>query len=624
MKKIYIILFLTLAGGMVVQAQNRNTRKADQHFDRLEYVKAAEEYEKLVERNRADAYVYRQLATSYYLINNTEKAEPYFREIASETDDPEVIYSFAQTLKSNGKAEESNRWMKKFAELAPSDSRAIEFKNNPNYIPKLLEKGERYKADLIGELASEYTDFGGTILNGEFYFTSSRNTSRKSHGMTGEAFLDIYKATYTDGIITDVNVLKGDVNTKYHEAIVSFSPDGTRMYFDRNAFYKGKFKKDEEGVNQLNIFYATLIDGTWKDVQPVPFNNTEYSVGHPSVSPDGKYLYFVSDMPGGFGDSDIYRVSINSDGSFGEPENLGRGINTEGKEVFPSVDSDGVLYFSSNGHLGLGGLDVFYAEAQGNGFGEVTNIGSPVNSSKDDFAYKYYPDLEIGFVSSNRSGNVDNIYRVEPVCSAVIHSIVRSEATNEPLSGAVVTLYDANENRLASKNTGADGKVEFTVECDNKYVLQAAKGEYETNSGHTETRTSQAPNVEIKLRPIEKIIKEDRVVLNPILFDFDRYNIKPQAAFELDKLVELMKKYPNMIIKVEGHTDTQGNAEYNMELSKKRTQATVQYVISQGIDESRISGEGFGESRPVVDCGSDCTEEDHAKNRRSEFIIVKR
>lgn len=624
MKKIYIILFLTLAGGMVVQAQNRNTRKADQHFDRLEYVKAAEEYEKLVERNRADAYVYRQLATSYYLINNTEKAEPYFREIASETDDPEVIYSFAQTLKSNGKAEESNRWMKKFAELAPSDSRAIEFKNNPNYIPKLLEKGERYKADLIGELASEYTDFGGTILNGEFYFTSSRNTSRKSHGMTGEAFLDIYKATYTDGIITDVNVLKGDVNTKYHEAIVSFSPDGTRMYFDRNAFYKGKFKKDEEGVNQLNIFYATLIDGTWKDVQPVPFNNTEYSVGHPSVSPDGKYLYFVSDMPGGFGDSDIYRVSINSDGSFGEPENLGRGINTEGKEVFPSVDSDGVLYFSSNGHLGLGGLDVFYAEAQGNGFGEVTNIGSPVNSSKDDFAYKYYPDLEIGFVSSNRSGNVDNIYRVEPVCSAVIHSIVRSEATNEPLSGAVVTLYDANENRLASKNTGADGKVEFTVECDNKFVLQAAKGEYETNSATTNTKASQTPNVEIKLRPIEKIIKEDRVVLNPILFDFDRYNIKPQAAFELDKLVELMKKYPNMIIKVEGHTDTQGNAEYNMELSKKRTQATVQYVISQGIDESRISGEGFGESRPVVDCGSDCTEEDHAKNRRSEFIIVKR
>lgn len=624
MKKIYIILFLTLAGGMVVQAQNRNTRKADQHFDRLEYVKAAEEYEKLVERNRADEYVYQQLATSYYLINNTEKAEPYFREIANDTQDPEVLYNYAQTLKSNGKAEDSNRWMKRFAEMAPSDSRAIEFKNNPNYIPKLLEKGERYKADLIGELASDYTDFGGTILNDEFYFTSSRNTSRRKHGMTDEAFLDIYKATYTDGIITDVTVLKGDVNTKYHEAIVSFSPDGTRMYFDRNAFYRGKFQKDDDGVNQLNIYYASLVDGTWKDVQPVPFNNTEYSVGHPSVSPDGKTLYFVSDMPGGFGDSDIYRVSINDDGSFGEPENLGRGINTEGKEVFPSVDSNGVLYFSSNGHLGLGGLDVFSAEAQGNGFGKPTNLGSPVNSLKDDFAFKYYPDSEIGFVSSNRTGNIDNIYRVEPVCSAVIHSIVRSEATNEPLSGAVVTLYDANENRLASKNTGADGKVEFTVECDNKYVLQAAKGEYETNSGHTETRTSQAPNVEIKLRPIEKIIKEDRVVLNPILFDFDRYNIKPQAAFELDKLVELMKKYPNMIIKVEGHTDTQGAAEYNMELSQKRTQATVQYVISQGIDESRISGEGFGESRPVVECGSNCTEEDHAQNRRSEFIIVRR
>src|SRR5699024_1204717 len=146
---------------MVAQAKNRNTRKADQHFDRLEYVKAAEEYEKLVERNRADEYVYQQLATSYYLINNTEKAEPYFREIANDTQDPEVLYNYAQTLKSNGKAEDSNRWMKRFAEIAPSDSRAIEFKNNPNYIPKLLEKGERYKADLIGELASDYTDFGG-------------------------------------------------------------------------------------------------------------------------------------------------------------------------------------------------------------------------------------------------------------------------------------------------------------------------------------------------------------------------------------------------------------------------------------------------------------------------------
>ena len=623
MKKIYLILFLTVAGGFVATAQNRATKKADQHFDRLEYIKAAEEYEKLVEKDRADEYVYRQLANSYYYINNTEQAEPYFREIASETDDPEVLYSFAQTLKSNGKAEESNKWMKRFAELAPNDSRAIEFKNNPNYIPRLLEAGEKYKIDLIGELTSEQSDFGGTLFNGAIYFASSRNTTKKKHGMTQEAFLDIYRANYTQGAITDVTPLKGDVNTKYHEAVISFSPDGTRMYFDRNDYYRGRYDKSEEGINQLNIFYATLVDGTWKDVQPVPFNNSEYSVAHPSVSPDGKTLYFVSDMPGGIGDSDIYRVSI-EDGGFGEPENLGSGINTEGKEVFPSMDKDGTLYFSSNGHLGLGGLDVFAAQKQGSGFSKPTNLGAPVNSSSDDFAFKYYADAKTGFVSSNRNGNVDNIYKVEEVCSATIHSIVYNEHTKQPMSGAEVTLYDANQNRMASKTTGANGKVDFTVECSENYILQAAKADFVTNSGTANTQSSQAPNVEIFLSPIEEIIVEDRVVLNPILFDFDKFNIKPQAALELDKLVQLMKKYPSMVIRVEGHTDTQGSETYNQDLSERRTQATVQYVVSQGIDENRISGEGFGESKPMVQCGDNCSEEDHAKNRRSEFIIVER
>lgn len=624
MKKIYLILFLTIAGGIMATAQNRDTKKADQHFNRLEYVKAAEEYEKLVEKNKADEYVYRQLANSYYFINNTEKAEPYFRKIADKTNDPEVVYSYAQTLKSNGKPEESNKWMKKFASMVPNDSRAVEFNKNPNYIPKLMEAGEKYKVDLIKELSSPHSDFGGTLLDGNIYFASSRNTTKKKHGMTDEAFLDIYSAKYTEGTVTDINPLKGDVNTKYHEAVVSFSPDGKRMYFDRNDYYRGKYKKNEEGINQLNIYYANLVDGTWKDVQKVPFNNSEYSVGHPSVSPDGKFLYFVSDQPGTIGDSDIYRVSIQADGSFGQPENLGANINTEGKEVFPSVDKNGTLYFSSDGHLGLGGLDVFYAEKQGSSFGKVTNIGSPVNSRVDDFAFKYYTDDKTGFVSSNRNGNIDNIYKVEELCAATIQSLVTNEYTKKPMPGAEVTLFDSNQNKLASKTTDSNGKVEFKVECNNKFILQAAMADFETNSGTTNTKLSQAPTVEIALRPIEEIIVEDRVVLNPILFDFDKFNIKPQAALELDKLVQLMKKYPDMVIKVEGHTDNKGSDEYNRDLSDKRAKSAVQYVISKGIAESRISGEGFGESRPVVDCGTNCTEADDAKNRRSEFIIIKK
>jgi Tol biopolymer transport system component len=319
MKKIYLLLIFMAVGTTMAFAQNRDTKKADQHFDRLEYVKAAEEYEKLVERGRADDYVYTRLANSYYFINNTEKAEPYFRQVAESSTDPELLYSYAQTLKANGKVNESNDWMNRFAQLAPSDSRARAFKNNPNYIPKLMEEAERHTVKFAEGINSAHSDFGGEVSGNKFYFTSSRNTSRRSHGMTAEPFYDIYVADYANGSFTNISPLPGDVNTRYHEGVVAISPDGNRMYFDRNDFYRGKYRKDQEGINQLNIYYAELVDGTWRDIQPVPFNNSEYSVGHPAISPDGKTLYFVSDMPGTIGESDIYKVAINEDGTFGTP-----------------------------------------------------------------------------------------------------------------------------------------------------------------------------------------------------------------------------------------------------------------------------------------------------------------
>lgn len=620
MKKIYLLLIFMAVGSTMAIAQNRDTKKADQHFDRLEYVKAAEEYEKLVNRGKADDYVYTRLANSYYFINDTENAETYFSRVAETTNDPELLYSYAQTLKANGKVSESNEWMKRFSQMAPGDSRARSFQNNPNYIPKLMEESERHTVELVEAVNSAHSDFGGEISGNKFYFTSARNTARKNHKMTQEPFYDIYVADYTEGIITNVNPVKGDINTKFHEGVVAISPDGNRMYFDRNDYYRGKYNKDEEGINQLNIYYAELIDGTWRDIQPVPFNNSEYSVGHPAVSSDGKTLYFVSDMPGTIGGSDIFKVAINEDGTFGTPENMGSAINTEGKEVFPFVDSEGTLYFSSNGHLGLGGLDVFYAEKSGSGFGEVKNMGHPVNSPADDFAVKFDVENGTGFVSSNRGGVHDNIYKVVEICSSTIESIVLNQYTNEPLSGAEVVLYDTNQNRLSTKTTGADGRVSFEVECEQGFVVQAAKEDFESNSV-TVNSDEETVDAEIKLRPIEEIIVEDRVVLNPILFDFDKHNIKPQAALELDKLVQIMKKYPDMVIRVEGHTDSRGSAEYNMLLSDKRVQSSIQYVISKGIDESRISGAGFGQSKPVHDCGANCTEEQHEENRRSEFII---
>lgn len=624
MKKLYTIVFLLVASTTFTFAQNRDTQKADNHFDRFEYVKAADEYEKLIRRGKADDYVYTRLADSYFLINETKKAEPFYRRLSTRPNvKAETIFNFSQTLKANGKFDESNSMMDKFAQMSPNDTRAIQYKQNPNYIPQILEGKPRFSLKQVGGLNSTFSDFGAHKAGDKIYFSSARNTARKTYGRSQEPFLDIYEATYVNGMATNIKSVGGDVNTRYHEGIVAVTSDGKRMYFDRNDFYNGKYKKDDEGINQLNIYYAELVDGQWRDIQPVPFNNSEYSVGHPALSLNGNTLYFVSDMPGGQGESDIYKVAINTDGSFGEPQNLGAGINTEGKEVFPFIGDDGTLYFSSDGHLGLGGLDVFKARKTGSGFGAVENLGMPINSSADDFSFSINDITQQGFVASNREGGVDNIFSIKEICVSTINSIVKDANTNRPLSGATVTLYDSNQNRLTSKMTGADGKATFEIDCDQNISVQASLNGYETNATTVST-ADKTVAAEVLLRPIDEIIVEDQVVLNPILFDFDRHNIKPQAATELDKLVQLMKKYPEMVIKVESHTDVRGSAAYNKQLSNRRAQSTVQYVISKGIDASRISGEGFGEDRPAVNCGANCNEAQHQQNRRSEFIIVKR
>src|SRR5690606_23593061 len=423
-------------------------------------------------------------------------------------------------------------------------------------------------------------------------------------------------------------LLNGEVNTKYHESSVAITADGKRMYFDRNDFIDGKYKKNEEGINQINIYYAENVNGEWKDVQSVPFNTSEYSTSHPALSADGNTLYFTSDRPGGKGKADIYKVSINKDGSFGTPENLGSNINTEGKEGFPYVDSNGTLYFCSDAHLGMGGLDVFAAEANGNGFGEAKNLGLGVNSSEDDFAYSFDPATQEGYVSSNRKGGKgsDDIYKIKKLesCDVTINAIVINEYTKEPIPSARLDLYDGTENKLKSETTGMDGKGTILAACNQNHVVQGFMEGFESNAITVSASKNDVKNITIELRPIESIIVEDKVILNPILFDYDKHNIKPQAAFELDKLVALMKKYPSMVINVESHTDSRGSDTYNLELSERRAQSTVQYVISKGIDKSRISGKGYGESKPAIACAENCTEEQHQKNRRSEFIIVKK
>ncbi|MGM0635258.1 MAG: OmpA family protein [Bacteroidota bacterium] len=628
MKNIINILFVFALGISVLSAQDRATKKADKHFERLEFVDAAEKYEKIVEKGDADDHIYRRLAESHYYLYNTKKAERFYKLVVKNNDNvqAEDYFRYAQMLKANAKVDESNEAMDKFAEMAPNDMRAQFYKQNPTYVEDLKAKEPSYGVEKMELSSEEYSDFGGYEHDGMLYFVSARNKSRKTYGWNDQPVLDIFVAENVAGTFENEEGIEGDVNSKFNEGTMAISNDGETIYFTRNN-YNGKYEANEEGVGQLRLFKATLIDGRWKDVEPLDFTDAEHSYSHPALSPDNKTLYFSSDMPGGFGQSDIYKVAINEDGTFGEPENLGEAINTPGRESFPFMDDAEKLYFSSDGHLGLGGLDIFFTEWSNGEYKYPKNLGKPVNSKADDFAFTYFDGKESGYVSSNRDGmgTVDNIYQVEllkPIDETLLTVRVTDADNNKVLEGVEVLVYDEDENEVGRANTKEDGIAKILVLSNMDYDVQANKRKFESNSVNVTAEGEEMP-VNIELDPI-KLIRERTVVLENIFFEFDKAEIKSTAALELDKLIEVLKEYEDIRLKVESHTDRRGPAEYNKTLSEKRAKNTVDYMVSKGIDESRLEYEGLGESQPLVDCGSNCTEEDHRKNRRSEFSIIEK
>ncbi|WP_460220233.1 OmpA family protein [Psychroserpens sp. MEBiC05023] len=630
MKKLLTLFTIAALSSFSLIAQNKDTKKADKHFNRFEFVEAAEDYAKLIENGKGSPYVYGQLAESYYNVFNTQEAERWYAKALESNTDPEMLFKYAQMLKANGKYEESNTQMAKFAQMRPSDDRAIAFNKNPDYLPKILEKGKKFNIQNLG-FNTQYSDFGGTLQDGKLYITSARNTSRRTYGWNQEPFLDIYEMTKNDDGTYQAGALSGDkINTKHHEGLVAFSPDGNTMYFSRESYFEKEYETDSltnYKISQIHLFKATKSGSTWDNVEGFAINSDNYSVKNPSISSDGKTLYFASNMPGGYGLFDIYKASINDDGTLGEPENLGQKVNTQGQEMYPFISSNNTLYFSSNGHLGLGNLDVFYSKVVDGKMGPVRNVGIPINSNADDFAFNLDEETEEGFVSSNRDGGLggDDIYaikKLQPLCDVLITGTVTDSKTGNPINAASVSLYDDQGNLVLSKVTDSDGTVEFIVECGKESELEVVMDGYESQKLTIAASEEEEESVSVMLDPIEVIVTPDEVVLNPIFFDYDKSNITAQAAFELDKLVQIMNKYPEMVINATSHTDNRGSASYNERLSDRRAKTTVQYVISKGIDKARISGMGKGENEPKVDCGSNCTDDEHQMNRRSEFIIV--
>jgi len=568
MKHIYTLLFLCAV--TLVGAQNKNTKKADQLYEKLWFADATKAYEKLIEQGKADRYVYERLGDCYFYTGDTKKAETFYKRVSKGRNvSPDAIYNYAQVLKANGKLAQYGTWMKSFATSSPNDSRAQEYLKSPMEVTSIMETAPLFEAQNMKNLNTEYSEFGGYLKGNDFYFSSARNTSGKKYHWDKQPYLDVYKASHNGDVITGVAPLEGDVNTKYHEGNIAITNDGKRMYFDRNDYIDGDYDKNSVGINQINIYYTELVEGSWQGVYEVPFNDNEYSTGHPALSADNKILYFVSDKPGGKGDSDIYEVTIDVNGDFGKPAPVGGNINTEGKEVFPYSDGKGNLYFSSNGHIGLGGLDGFVATATATGFDKPKNLGLGANSEADDFAFFYDATTKKGFMSSNREGGKgeDDIYRLtpiapEPPCELNMEILVVNEYTDQPISGALLDMYNIEGTKVYSSTTTQNGTNTFPGDCEENYQVSASMDGFEENQISISATSSEVLTKTIKLRPIEEIIVEDKINLNPILFEYDEADILPEAAAELDRLIGIMNKYPKMIIHVESHTDTRGNASY--------------------------------------------------------------
>ncbi|QNJ98275.1 OmpA family protein [Constantimarinum furrinae] len=627
-----IILFtLVFSYTSVCFSQKKQVEKANKEFDKYAYIDAREIYLKVVEDGYSSAQIYKNLGDTYYWNSDYDNAAKWYLKLISQypsETDVTYYYRAAQSLKSINQSEESKKYMSMY----------IEKGGDPGIIKATTTSFLEYQVELEKvSVNTNRSDFGAAYYLDKLVFSSAAMNTEgtKLHDWNQEPFLDLYMADMdSEGKLSNPEPLKGDINTPYHESSAVFTKDGNTVYFTRNNYIDGKKGKDRNKTIRLKLYKATRDgDNRWENVVELPFNSKEYSVAHPALSLDETKLYFSSDMEGTVGMSDLWYVDILAADSYSEPKNLTRALNTEARESFPFISDKGKLFFASDGRGGLGGYDVFMValDAQGLPTGEIKNLGAPTNSSKDDFAFVINEDRRIGYVSSNRDGEkgsvADEIYRVQEKCEVMIVGTVFDVDSKELLPGAEVTLLDANNNIVDKMIVGQDAAYSFTAQCESQYSVRGTKSQYAPNEKVLQTPdASGTVEIPLPLKLIDPCPPNDlgcRLNLQPIYFDFDRYNIRPDAAVELAKILAAMRQYPELVIHIESHTDSRGNDAYNAALSEKRAQSTLEWLVNKGIDRNRLSAKGYGESQLTNDCGnkSECTEEEHQLNRRSMFII---
>ena len=631
------------------------SKTGDKQYNGMAYINAIKTYERMVNGGKVTSpEILKNLGNSYYFNADLLKAGSVYKKLMELSPlpevEPEYYYRYAQCLKAAKEYKQADEMIAAFNKKSGNDDRAKLALAQKDYLTTIMRNSGKYAIEDAG-INSQYSDYGSAFYNGKVVFASGRPSTgteklENNTSWTGEKFTNLYKADMDlSGKLSNVDKLASKINSEFNESTPVYTKDGNTMYFTRNNFLNGKRKSDAQKTTLLKVYKATLdSNGKWGNLKSLPFNSDDYSVAHPALSVDEKTLYFASDMPGTLGQADIFKASINGEDDYGTPVNLGNKVNTAGRETFPSITASGDMILASDGHPGLGGLDIFVAKNKSGVFSDLTNIGEPINSSMDDFGL--IMDGSKGYFTSNRTGGKgsDDIYTFKATdakpgtpeavaaCDQNLIGTITDKGNGQPIAGAKVTLFDSYYKKVKEVMTNAEGKYDFgAVTCGSKMYLKSEKENYITQE--TNTLISSVSGTSYVPIPMDMLNKEVKVgddiakLLNipMIYFDLDKSFIRQDAAVELTKILDVLQQNPTMEIDVRSHTDSRNTAQYNVSLSGRRVKSTIAWLVSKGISKSRITGRGYGETQLTNNCadGVQCSEDEHQKNRRSEFIITK-
>ena len=625
---VHILIFLSQA---VCFSQISNYSDGNSKFDNLAYMDAIKIFENVAKNGFHSANLFKRIGDAYYLNGKYKSSVIWYRKLFENytPQNIEAVYYFryAHSLKANNDTKKGELWIAKFYKtqgIKPpknTDLASVDYKKGNFKIKKLI-------------INSKYSDFSPFIYKDNLYFTSSRkkgNHSHKNDSWTNLPYYDIYKCTIKDRKLSNVASLGKEINTPFNESSAIISKNGHYMYFTRNISKRREIQK-------FKLFRSVKNGTTWSEAEQLPFTKSNYLFAHPALNPQEDKLYFASNLPDSKGASDIYVVDILENNTYGAPVNLGPEINTFGRDTYPFIDKQGNLYYSTDGKQGKGGLDIFKAKMS-----ETDTIISPVsfgiNSNHDDFSYTESAETGTIYFASNRNNkfDIDNIYTLEKKiipkkkCIGILKGFIHS-IHGERLSQATVMLLDFEHNIIKQKLSNKKGKYNFDLKsCKENYIIRTHKEGFLAHEDLVHlTEKDNNKVLNIPLEPYQMAINKGNDLgkalrLDPIYFDLDDATIKYEAKIELEKIVQAMLiVYPTVRIEIGAHTDSRATEYYNLKLSEKRAKATMRYLISRGIQTSRISGKGYGETQLLNKCsnGVRCLEKEHQKNRRTEFIIL--